>query len=114
MSIMSFGEGYLFCFKISYLALMPILLLLFRDQSCTDILEIYNKVKAEDLSSTDEEEQVKSKGSLGNWFGPEVNLGGGDPKVRVLGRRQGQTTSEKPGHENCRTSFSLPPQKAHG
>ncbi|KAH0630960.1 hypothetical protein JD844_004374, partial [Phrynosoma platyrhinos] len=25
------------------------------DQSCTDILEIYNKVKAEDLSSTDEE-----------------------------------------------------------
>ncbi|ETE60564.1 Bromodomain and WD repeat-containing protein 3, partial [Ophiophagus hannah] len=28
------------------------------DQSCTDILEIYNKVKAEDLSSTEEEEQV--------------------------------------------------------
>ncbi|XP_013919702.1 PREDICTED: bromodomain and WD repeat-containing protein 3-like [Thamnophis sirtalis] len=27
------------------------------DQSCTDILEIYNKVKAEDLSSTEEEEQ---------------------------------------------------------
>lgn len=31
-----------------------------RDQSCTDILEIYNKVKAEDLSSTDEEEEVRS------------------------------------------------------
>lgn len=30
-----------------------------RDQSCTDILEIYNKVKAEDLSSTDEEEEVR-------------------------------------------------------
>ncbi|KAG8144447.1 hypothetical protein E2320_012959 [Naja naja] len=30
----------------------------YRDQSCTDILEIYNKVKAEDLSSTEEEEQV--------------------------------------------------------
>uniref|UniRef100_A0A8C6NBR0 Bromodomain and WD repeat-containing protein 1 n=1 Tax=Melopsittacus undulatus TaxID=13146 RepID=A0A8C6NBR0_MELUD len=29
------------------------------DQSCTDILEIYNKVKAEDLSSTDEEEEVR-------------------------------------------------------
>lgn len=33
--------------------------MLFRDQSCTDILEIYNKVKAEDLSSTDEEEEVR-------------------------------------------------------
>jgi len=33
-----------------------VLLLSCRDQSCTDILEIYNKVKAEDLSSTDEEE----------------------------------------------------------
>lgn len=31
-----------------------------RDQSCTDILEIYNKVKAEDLSSTDEEEEVRA------------------------------------------------------
>ncbi|XP_070615885.1 bromodomain and WD repeat-containing protein 3 [Erythrolamprus reginae] len=28
------------------------------DQSCTDILQMYNKVKAEDLSSTEEEEQV--------------------------------------------------------
>lgn len=35
------------------------MLLLCRDQSCTDILEIYNKVKAEDLSSTDEEEEVR-------------------------------------------------------
>lgn len=34
-------------------------LLLCRDQSCTDILDIYNKVKAEDLSSTDEEEEVR-------------------------------------------------------
>uniref|UniRef100_A0A803U0X6 Bromodomain and WD repeat-containing protein 1 n=1 Tax=Anolis carolinensis TaxID=28377 RepID=A0A803U0X6_ANOCA len=33
------------------------------DQSCTDILEIYNKVKAEDLSSTDEEE-VRTKKAL--------------------------------------------------
>lgn len=41
-----------------------------RDQSCTDILEIYNKVKAEDLSSTDEEEEVRSFPSLlkfGTW-----------------------------------------------
>uniref|UniRef100_A0A670Y4M1 Bromodomain and WD repeat domain containing 3 n=1 Tax=Pseudonaja textilis TaxID=8673 RepID=A0A670Y4M1_PSETE len=44
------------------------------DQSCTDILEIYNKVKAEDLSSTEEEEQVKrqtkrqpSKGCVDAW-----------------------------------------------
>lgn len=36
-----------------------LLLLSCRDQSCTDILEIYNKVKAEDLSSTDEEEEVR-------------------------------------------------------
>uniref|UniRef100_A0A8B9NUS1 Bromodomain and WD repeat-containing protein 1 n=1 Tax=Accipiter nisus TaxID=211598 RepID=A0A8B9NUS1_9AVES len=33
-----------------------VLLRFIGDQSCTDILEIYNKVKAEDLSSTDEEE----------------------------------------------------------
>uniref|UniRef100_A0A8D2LS88 Bromodomain and WD repeat domain containing 3 n=1 Tax=Varanus komodoensis TaxID=61221 RepID=A0A8D2LS88_VARKO len=31
------------------------------DQSCTDILEIYNKVKAEDLSSTEEEEEVRKR-----------------------------------------------------
>uniref|UniRef100_A0A8C5IY33 Bromodomain and WD repeat-containing protein 3 n=1 Tax=Junco hyemalis TaxID=40217 RepID=A0A8C5IY33_JUNHY len=35
-----------------------VLLRFIGDQSCTDILEIYNKVKAEDLSSTDEEEEV--------------------------------------------------------
>uniref|UniRef100_A0A452IHQ4 Bromodomain and WD repeat-containing protein 1 n=1 Tax=Gopherus agassizii TaxID=38772 RepID=A0A452IHQ4_9SAUR len=29
------------------------------DQSCSDILDIYNKVKAEDLSSTDDEEEVR-------------------------------------------------------
>uniref|UniRef100_A0A8C6YFI4 Bromodomain and WD repeat domain containing 3 n=1 Tax=Naja naja TaxID=35670 RepID=A0A8C6YFI4_NAJNA len=44
------------------------------DQSCTDILEIYNKVKAEDLSSTEEEEQVKWKKFWGDWFGPEMNF----------------------------------------
>lgn len=36
-----------------------VFLLPYRDQSCTDILDIYNKVKAEDLSSTDEEEEVR-------------------------------------------------------
>uniref|UniRef100_A0A8B9TR07 Bromodomain and WD repeat domain containing 3 n=1 Tax=Anas platyrhynchos TaxID=8839 RepID=A0A8B9TR07_ANAPL len=36
-----------------------VLLRFIGDQSCTDILEIYNKVKAEDLSSTDEEEEVR-------------------------------------------------------
>uniref|UniRef100_A0A8C6YFE0 Bromodomain and WD repeat domain containing 3 n=1 Tax=Naja naja TaxID=35670 RepID=A0A8C6YFE0_NAJNA len=46
------------------------------DQSCTDILEIYNKVKAEDLSSTEEEEQVKWKKFWGDWFGPEMNFVG--------------------------------------
>ncbi|OXB57212.1 hypothetical protein ASZ78_015951 [Callipepla squamata] len=35
-----------------------VLLRFIGDQSCTDILDIYNKVKAEDLSSTDEEEEV--------------------------------------------------------
>ncbi|XP_066495961.1 bromodomain and WD repeat-containing protein 3 isoform X2 [Tiliqua scincoides] len=35
-----------------------VLLRFIGDQSCTDILEIYNKVKAEDLNSTDEEEEV--------------------------------------------------------
>uniref|UniRef100_A0A452IGG0 Bromodomain and WD repeat-containing protein 1 n=1 Tax=Gopherus agassizii TaxID=38772 RepID=A0A452IGG0_9SAUR len=30
------------------------------DQSCSDILDIYNKVKAEDLSSTDDEEEVRA------------------------------------------------------
>uniref|UniRef100_A0A8C4V8Z2 Bromodomain and WD repeat-containing protein 1 n=1 Tax=Falco tinnunculus TaxID=100819 RepID=A0A8C4V8Z2_FALTI len=37
-----------------------VLLRFIGDQSCTDILEIYNKVKAEDLSSTDEEEEVRT------------------------------------------------------
>uniref|UniRef100_A0A674H215 Bromodomain and WD repeat-containing protein 1 n=1 Tax=Taeniopygia guttata TaxID=59729 RepID=A0A674H215_TAEGU len=41
-----------------------VLLRFIGDQSCTDILEIYNKVKAEDLSSTDEEEEVRSFPSL--------------------------------------------------
>uniref|UniRef100_A0A8D2PNA9 Bromodomain and WD repeat-containing protein 1 n=1 Tax=Zosterops lateralis melanops TaxID=1220523 RepID=A0A8D2PNA9_ZOSLA len=38
-----------------------VLLRFIGDQSCTDILEIYNKVKAEDLSSTDEEEEVRRR-----------------------------------------------------
>uniref|UniRef100_A0A8B9SAH7 Bromodomain and WD repeat-containing protein 1 n=1 Tax=Apteryx owenii TaxID=8824 RepID=A0A8B9SAH7_APTOW len=40
-----------------------VLLRFIGDQSCTDILEIYNKVKAEDLSSTDEEEEVRALNS---------------------------------------------------
>uniref|UniRef100_A0A8D0DKY4 Bromodomain and WD repeat domain containing 3 n=1 Tax=Salvator merianae TaxID=96440 RepID=A0A8D0DKY4_SALMN len=37
------------------------------DQSCSDILDIYNKVKAEDLSSTDEEEEQPSKARTDAW-----------------------------------------------
>uniref|UniRef100_A0A8C3LGJ5 Bromodomain and WD repeat-containing protein 1 n=1 Tax=Chrysolophus pictus TaxID=9089 RepID=A0A8C3LGJ5_CHRPC len=43
-----------------------VLLRFIGDQSCTDILDIYNKVKAEDLSSTDEEEEPV-KGSPDAW-----------------------------------------------
>lgn len=39
---------------------MLIIILSFRDQSCTDILEMYNKVKAEDLSSANEEEVAET------------------------------------------------------
>uniref|UniRef100_A0A8C5IXH5 Bromodomain and WD repeat-containing protein 1 n=1 Tax=Junco hyemalis TaxID=40217 RepID=A0A8C5IXH5_JUNHY len=45
-----------------------VLLRFIGDQSCTDILEIYNKVKAEDLSSTDEEEERQPmKASADAW-----------------------------------------------
>uniref|UniRef100_A0A8C3K959 Bromodomain and WD repeat-containing protein 1 n=1 Tax=Calidris pygmaea TaxID=425635 RepID=A0A8C3K959_9CHAR len=44
-----------------------VLLRFIGDQSCTDILEIYNKVKAEDLSSTDEEEEVRPLTSPDAW-----------------------------------------------
>uniref|UniRef100_A0A8C4VBG9 Bromodomain and WD repeat-containing protein 1 n=1 Tax=Falco tinnunculus TaxID=100819 RepID=A0A8C4VBG9_FALTI len=44
-----------------------VLLRFIGDQSCTDILEIYNKVKAEDLSSTDEEEEVRTLTSPNAW-----------------------------------------------
>uniref|UniRef100_A0A8B9Q1S4 Bromodomain and WD repeat-containing protein 1 n=1 Tax=Apteryx owenii TaxID=8824 RepID=A0A8B9Q1S4_APTOW len=46
-----------------------VLLRFIGDQSCTDILEIYNKVKAEDLSSTDEEEEVRALNAPGTSSG---------------------------------------------
>uniref|UniRef100_A0A8D0GR10 Bromo domain-containing protein n=1 Tax=Sphenodon punctatus TaxID=8508 RepID=A0A8D0GR10_SPHPU len=63
------------------------------DQSCTDILEIYNKVKAEDLSSTEEEEEVA-----------EVDVDSDAPGTSSGKRRVTSTDTWK---EQCKQLLSL-------
>uniref|UniRef100_A0A674I664 Bromodomain and WD repeat domain containing 3 n=1 Tax=Terrapene triunguis TaxID=2587831 RepID=A0A674I664_9SAUR len=65
------------------------------DQSCTDILDIYNKVKAEDLSSTDEEEEVA-----------EVDVESDGPGTSS-GKRRPFKASPDAWKEQCKQLLSL-------
>uniref|UniRef100_A0A8C2YEM2 Bromodomain and WD repeat-containing protein 1 n=1 Tax=Coturnix japonica TaxID=93934 RepID=A0A8C2YEM2_COTJA len=69
-----------------------VLLRFIGDQSCTDILDIYNKVKAEDLSSTDEEEEVRPLNMI---------------QVRRRIRRQPMKGSPDAWKEQCKQLLNL-------
>uniref|UniRef100_A0A8C9U3Q8 Bromodomain and WD repeat-containing protein 1 n=1 Tax=Serinus canaria TaxID=9135 RepID=A0A8C9U3Q8_SERCA len=77
-----------------------VLLRFIGDQSCTDILEIYNKVKAEDLSSTDEEEEVRSFPSFLKFI--PVSL-----QVRRRVKRQPMKASADAWKEQCQQLLNL-------
>ncbi|XP_015274333.1 PREDICTED: bromodomain and WD repeat-containing protein 3 [Gekko japonicus] len=73
------------------------------DQSCTDILEIYNKVKAEDLSSTEEEEEVAEV--YADSDGPGTSSG--KRTVRRQIKRQPNKTCADAWKEHCKQLLSL-------
>ncbi|NWS41910.1 BRWD3 protein, partial [Probosciger aterrimus] len=73
------------------------------DQSCTDILEIYNKVKAEDLSSTDEEEEVAEVDEDSDAPGTSS----GKRRVRRRIKRQPMKASPDAWKEQCKQLLNL-------
>ncbi|NXF81250.1 BRWD3 protein, partial [Sclerurus mexicanus] len=80
-----------------------VLLRFIGDQSCTDILEIYNKVKAEDLSSTDEEEEVAEVDVDSDAPGTSS----GKRRVRRRVRRQPMKASPDAWQEQCQQLLNL-------
>ncbi|KAL8181044.1 UNVERIFIED_CONTAM: Bromodomain and WD repeat-containing protein 3, partial [Gekko kuhli] len=73
------------------------------DQSCADILEIYNKVKAEDLSSTEEEGEVAEV--YVDSDGPGTSSG--KRTVRRQIKRQPNKTCAETWKEQCKQLLSL-------
>ncbi|NXK98393.1 BRWD3 protein, partial [Formicarius rufipectus] len=80
-----------------------VLLRFIGDQSCTDILEIYNKVKAEDLSSTDEEEEVAEVDVDSDAPGTSS----GKRRVRRRVKRQPLRASPDAWQEQCQQLLNL-------
>uniref|UniRef100_A0A8C5TJY7 Bromodomain and WD repeat domain containing 3 n=1 Tax=Malurus cyaneus samueli TaxID=2593467 RepID=A0A8C5TJY7_9PASS len=80
-----------------------VLLRFIGDQSCTDILEIYNKVKAEDLSSTDEEEEVAEVDVDSDAPGTSS----GKRRVRRRVKRQPMKASADAWKEQCQQLLNL-------
>uniref|UniRef100_A0A8C2U2J1 Bromodomain and WD repeat-containing protein 3 n=1 Tax=Coturnix japonica TaxID=93934 RepID=A0A8C2U2J1_COTJA len=80
-----------------------VLLRFIGDQSCTDILDIYNKVKAEDLSSTDEEEEVAEVDVDSDAPGTSS----GKRRVRRRIRRQPMKGSPDAWKEQCKQLLNL-------
>ncbi|KAJ7419398.1 hypothetical protein WISP_54044 [Willisornis vidua] len=80
-----------------------VLLRFIGDQSCTDILEIYNKVKAEDLSSTDEEEEVAEVDVDSDAPGTSS----GKRRVRRRVKRQPLKASPDAWREQCQQLLNL-------
>nr|XP_020663375.1 bromodomain and WD repeat-containing protein 3 [Pogona vitticeps] len=73
------------------------------DQSCMDILETYNKVKAEDLSSTEDEEEVAEV--YADSDGPGTSSGKRSVKHQV--KRQLSKGSAEAWKEQCKQLLSL-------
>ena len=80
-----------------------VLLRFIGDQSCTDILDIYNKVKAEDLSSTDEEEEVAEVDVDSDAPGTSS----GKQRVRRRIKRQPMKGSPDAWKEQCKQLLNL-------
>ncbi|RMC21262.1 hypothetical protein DUI87_02123 [Hirundo rustica rustica] len=80
-----------------------VLLCFIGDQSCTDILEIYNKVKAEDLSSTDEEEEVAEVDVDSDAPGTSS----GKRRVRRRVKKQPMKASADAWKEQCQQLLNL-------
>uniref|UniRef100_A0A8C4M2W7 Bromodomain and WD repeat-containing protein 3 n=1 Tax=Equus asinus asinus TaxID=83772 RepID=A0A8C4M2W7_EQUAS len=76
-----------------------VLLRFIGDQSCTDILDTYNKVKAEELNSTDDTEMVDLDSD-----GPGTSSG---RRVKCRGRRQSLKCNPDAWRKQCKELLSL-------
>uniref|UniRef100_A0A452VH75 Bromodomain and WD repeat domain containing 3 n=1 Tax=Ursus maritimus TaxID=29073 RepID=A0A452VH75_URSMA len=76
-----------------------VLLRFIGDQSCTDILDTYNKIKAEELNSTDDTELVDLDSD-----GPGTSSG---RRVKCRGRRQSLKCNPDAWRKQCKELLSL-------